>query len=148
MRLTVLALAIVMLTVGQVPLTAVAARAPGAPAFRVAVPTDRSPALRGATEFRLAQLFWGDASKRWSIAGFGEPLHDDDTIDAPLVSAILPRLHDRASAHLVVLASYDLTHSADRVTIAEFIADSIRVAEALRAGKVVPGVRAALFELR
>jgi hypothetical protein len=129
-------------TVGRVPIPVARERSPGAAQFRITIPAGRSPALSGLPDFRLAQLVWDDAAKRWSIAGFGDHLQDDDTLDAPLISAILPRLHDHSRVHLLALASYDLRSRPDRVTIAEFIAESTRVADALREGKVITGVRA------
>ena len=62
-----------------------------------------------------------------------------------LISAITPYLRDRASVHLLALASYDLRLAPDRVALAEFIAEADRVAAALREGRVVAGVRAARF---
>jgi hypothetical protein len=135
-------------TVGRIPLAAATARRESAPAPRVTLPTGRSPALESPAEFRLAQLFWNEATKRWSIAGFGQPLDGDDDLDAPLISAILPRLRDHATVHLLALASYDLKLSPGRVALAEFIAEADRVSAALREGRVVAGVRAAPFELR
>jgi hypothetical protein len=54
-------------------------------------------------------------------------------------------VNDRASVHLLALASYDLKSAPDRVAIAAFLAEADRVASALRDGKVVAGVRARPF---
>ena len=132
-------------TIGRIPL---AAATPGwqvAPEYTVTLPGGRSPKLGGPPAFRLAQMFWHDAAKGWAIAGFGERRHGDDAPDAPLISAITPHLRDRASVHLLALASYDLRLPPDRITIAEFIAEADRVAAALREGRVVAGVRAGRF---
>jgi hypothetical protein len=130
--------------IGRVPLTA-AGHSKGGPEFVVAMPAARSSKLPGPLDFRMAQLFWHDAANGWAIAGFGEHLHDDDAPDAPLITSITPHLRDRASVHLIALASYDLQLSPDRVAIAEFLAEADRVATALREGRVVPGVRAKPF---
>ena len=110
------------------------------------MPTGRSPKLIGPPDFRMAQLFWDEPRRRWSIGGFGDRLFDGDAIDADLMEAIVPRLRDRASVHLIALANYDLRFLPERVAIPEFIAEADRVAKALREGKVVPGVRAAPYE--
>jgi hypothetical protein len=132
-------------TVGRIPL---AAATPGwevAPAYGITLPAGRSPRLAGPSSFRLAQMFWHDAAKGWAIAGFGESRHVDDAPETSLISAIVPHLRDRASVHLLALASYDLRLAPDRIALAEFIAESDRVAAALREGRVVAGVRAARF---
>ena len=132
-------------TMGRIPL---AAATPGwqvAPEYTITLPGGRSPKLIGAPAFRLAQIFWHDAAKGWAIAGFGERRHADDAPDAPLISAITPYLRDRASVHVLALASYDLRLAPDRVALAEFIAEADRVAAALREGRVVAGVRATRF---
>jgi hypothetical protein len=92
-------------------------------------------------------MFWHDAAKGWAIAGFGESRHADDAPEASLISAIVPHLRDRASVHLLALASYDLRLAPDRIALAEFIAESDRVAAALREGRVVAGVRATRFRV-
>ena len=71
--------------------------------------------------------------------------HADDAPEASLISAIVPHLRDRTSVHLLALASYDLRLAPDRIALAEFIAESDRVAAALREGRVVSGVRATRF---
>lgn len=132
-------------TIGRIPL---AAATPGwevAPEYRITLPGGRSPRLSGPADFRLAQMFWHDAAKGWAIAGFGERRHADDAPDASLIAAIVPHLRDRASVHLLALASYDLRSAPDRVALAEFIAEADRIAAALREGRVVTGVRAARF---
>jgi hypothetical protein len=131
--------------IGRIPSSAVAKGAQGEPQFAVTLPRGRSATLAGPSDFRVAQLFWRDAAKGWAIAGFGGTLHDDDTPDAPIITSITPRLHDRGSVYLVALSSYDLERSPDDVTIADFLAEANRVAAALRDGKVVPGVRATPF---
>ena len=130
---------------GRIPL---AAATPGwevAPTYAMTLPGGRSPTLAGPSSFRLAQMFWHDAAKGWAIAGFGERSHADDAPAASLIAAIVPHLRDRGSVHLLALASYDLRSAPDRVALAEFIAESDRVAAALREGRVIPGVRAAKF---
>jgi len=132
-------------TIGRIPL---AAATPGwqvAPNYPITLPAGRSTRLTDPSEFRLAQLFWHDGAKGWAISGFGDRHHADDAPDAPLILAIVPHLRDRASVHLLALASYDLQRAPDRIALAEFIAESDRVAEALRDGRVVPGVRAERF---
>ena len=133
-------------TMGRIPLASATDRSQDAPRFEVAMPTGRSPKLIGPPDFRMAQLFWDEPRRRWSIGGFGDRLFDGDAIDADLMEAIVPRLRDRASVHLIALANYDLRFRPERVAIPEFIAEADRVAKALREGKVVPGVRAAPYE--
>jgi hypothetical protein len=132
-------------TLGRLPLAAAKGGEEGAPAYAVTVPSGRSPTLSTSADFRIAQLFWHDSANGWAIAGFGEPLHPDDAPDAPLIGAITPHVNDRASVHLLALASYDLKSAPDRVAIAAFLAEADRVASALREGKVVAGVRARPF---
>ena len=131
--------------IGRFSSSAVAKGAQGEPAITVTLPRGRSGALVGPSDFRIAQLFWHDAAKGWAIAGFGDKLHADDAPDAPLITSITPRLHDRGSVYLVALSSYDLERSPDHVTIAEFLAEADRIAAALRQGTVLPGVRATPF---
>jgi len=133
-------------TMGRIPLASATGRWQDAPEFEAAMPAGRSPKLVGPPDFRMAQLFWDEPRRRWSIGGFGDHLHDDDSIDADLIKAIVPRLRDRASVHLLALASYDLKFWPERVAVTEFLVESDRVATALRDGKVVPGVRAAAYE--
>jgi hypothetical protein len=131
---------------GRIPLSAATGRWQDAPEFKVAIPAGRSPKLIGPPDFRLAMVFWDEKLKRWSVAGFGEHLHDDDDPDSPLIAAITPRLHDRASVHVLALASHDLQYWPDRVDLAAFFAEADRVGAALRDGKVVAGVKAAPLE--
>jgi len=131
--------------VGRIPSSAAAKGAQGEPALTVAIPPGRSPKLAGASDFRLAQLFWHDAAKGWVIAGLGEKLHADDAPDSPLITSITPHLHDRRNVYVIALASYDLERAPDHVTIAEFLTESDRFATALREGTAVPGVRATPF---
>ena len=131
--------------IGRIPLAAAIPGSQVAPEYRITLPSGRSPELSGPSDFRLAELFWHDAAKGWAIAGFGERRHEDDAPDAPLISAIVPHLRDRASVHLLALASYDLQRAPERVAIAEFLTEADRVATALREGKVVAGVKAARF---
>ena len=135
---------------GSIPLSAATGRWQDAPEFKVVVPEGRSPKLIGPIDFRLAMIFWDDRLKRWSVAGFGEHLHEDDDPGSPLIAAITPRLHDHASAHVLALASHDLQYWPDRVALGHFFAEADRVAAALREGKVVARVRAAplMFEQR
>jgi hypothetical protein len=131
--------------IGRIPSSAVPKGARGEPQLAVTIPSGRSPTLAGPSDFRIAQLFWRDAANGWAIAGFGGTLHDDDTPDAPLITSITPRLHDRDGLYIVALSSYDLERAPDRVTIAEFLTESDRVATALREGTVIAGVRATTF---
>ena len=135
---------------GSIPLSAATGRWQDAPAFKVVVPGGRSPKLIGPTDFRLAMIFWDDKLKQWSVAGFGEHLHEHDDPSSDLIAAITPRLHDRGSAHVLALASHDLEFWPERVALGEFFAEADRVAGALREGKMVAGVRAVplLFEQR
>jgi hypothetical protein len=133
-------------TMGRIPLASATGRWQDAPEFRVALPAGRSAKLIGPPDFRMAQLFWDEPRRRWSIGGFGDHLSDDDDLDADLIEAIVPRLRDRTSVHLLALASYDLKFWPERVAVPEFLAESDRVAAALRQGKVVPGVRAVEYE--
>jgi hypothetical protein len=134
-------------TMGRIPLASFPDRWNDAPGIRVTMPSGRSAKLIGPPDFRMAQLFWDEPRRRWSIAGFGGHLSEDDALDADLIEAIVPRLRDRASIHLLALASYDLKLSPERVAIAEFIAEADRVAAALRDGRVVAGVRAQPYGL-
>ena len=131
---------------GRIPLASAIGRWQDAPEFRVTIPAGRPAKLIGPPDFRMAQLFWDEPRRRWSIGGFGDHLSDDDDLDADLIKAIVPRLRDRASVHLLALASYDLKFWPDRVAVPAFLAESDRVAEALREGRVVPGVRAVPYE--
>jgi hypothetical protein len=133
-------------TMGRLPLASATDRWQGAPEFKVVMPAGRSAKLVGPPDFRMAQLFWDEPRRRWSIGGFGDHLYDDDNLDADLVKAVVPRLRDRASVHLVALASYDLKFWPERVAIAEFLSEADRVDAALREGKVVGGVRAKAYE--
>jgi hypothetical protein len=131
--------------VGSIPLTRAARRSPEGPEFPVVIPDSRSAKLIGPVDFRLATLFWDDARERWSVAGFGDHLHEDDDPDSPLIAAITRRLHDHASAHILALASHDLQYWPDRVALGEFFAEAERMSAALRDGKLVPGVRGTSF---
>ena len=133
-------------TMGRVPLASFPGRWNDAPEIEVVMPPGRSARLIGPPDFRMAQLFWDEPRRRWSIGGFGDHLTEDDDLEADLIEAIVPRLRDRASIHLLALASYDLKFWPDRVAVPEFLAESDRVAAALREGKVVQGVRAVPYE--
>jgi hypothetical protein len=131
---------------GRIPLAAATRRVQGAPEFDVAVPAGRSPKLIGPTDFRLAMVFWDERLKRWTVAGFGDQLHDDDDgSESPLIAAITPKLHDHSSVHVFAFASHDLQYWPDRVDLGAFFAEADRVGAALRQGKVVPGVRGEPF---
>jgi hypothetical protein len=135
-------------TMGRIPLASFPGRWNDAPEIKVTMPAGRAPALLGPPDFRMAQLFWDEPRRRWSIGRFDDHLSDDDTIDADLIKAIVLGLRDRASIHLVALASYDLEVWPDRVAIAEFLREADRVDAALRDGKVVAGVRATPYEFQ
>jgi hypothetical protein len=128
--------------VGQVPLSA-AMRPREAPQFRVELPRGRDVKLIGQADFRMVMFSWDAATNRWSLRGFGEPMFDDDEGDNPFLSVVSTWLGNRASAHLLALANYDLRFGAERVAIDAFLAEADRVAAALRAGNVIPGVAAA-----
>jgi hypothetical protein len=130
-------------TVGRVPLSAATRRSGEGPEFRVPLPRGRDAKLIGPPDFRMVMFYWDGGTSRWSLRGFGEHLHEDDEGDNPFLSVISTWLGDRASAHLLALASYDLKFSAERVAIDAFLAEADRVATALRAGKVIQGVTAA-----
>lgn len=127
----------------RVPLSAATRRPREAPEFRVELPSGRNAKLIGPPDFRMVMFYWDAATGRWSLRGFGEHLFDDDEGDNPFLNVISTWLDDRASVHLLALASYDLKFSAERVAIDAFLAEADRVAAALRAGKVIPGVAAA-----
>lgn len=131
--------------IGRIPLASATGRVRGVPQYRVEIPAGRSAELVGETDFRLAMLFWDDATNGWMVEGIDHRHDEWKHIDAPIVSAILPRLKDRASVHLVALASHDLEFHPERLAIPRFIAEADRVAAALRTGKVVAGVRGAPF---
>jgi hypothetical protein len=130
---------------GRIPVAATKGDGRSVPELQVEIPPGRSTKLASQAAFRMTQLFWHDAVKGWVIGGFGEPLHNDDATDAPLITAITPYLRDRTSVYLVAMASYDLRLSPERAAIAEFLAEADRIATALREGTVVPGVRATRF---
>jgi hypothetical protein len=130
---------------GRIPLASAKGSWQDAPEFAVVMPGGRSAKLIGPPDFRMAQLFWDEPRRRWSIGGFGDHLFDDDDLDADLIKAIVLQLRDRSSVHLFALASYDLKFWPERAAIAEFLAEADRVASALREGKVVAGVRAVAF---
>jgi hypothetical protein len=129
-------------TMGRIPLATFPSRWDDAPEIKVSIPAGRSAKLIGPPDFRMAQLFWDEPRRRWSIGRFGDHLSEEDNLDADLIKAIVLRLRDRASIHVVALASYDLKFWPERVSIAEFLAEADRVAVALREGKVVKGERA------
>jgi hypothetical protein len=133
-------------TMGRIPLASFPARWNDGPEIRVTMPPGRSAKLIGPPDFRMAQLFWDEPRRRWSIGGFGGHLFEGDGVDADLIEAIVPRLRDRTSIHLIALANYDLAFSPDRVAIPEFVAEADRVAAMLRDGKVVAAVRAVPYE--
>lgn len=132
-------------TMGRIPVSATKGDGRSVPELQVEMPPGRSARLVAQADFRMTQLFWHDAVKGWVLDGFGEPRHRDDSPDAALVTAITPYLRDRTSVYLVAMASYDLRLTPDSVALADFLAESDRVAAALREGKVVPGVRAQPF---
>jgi hypothetical protein len=130
---------------GRIPLASAKGSWQDAPEFAVVMPGGRSAKLIGPPDFRMAQLFWDEPRRRWSIGRFGDHLFEDDDLDADLIKAIVLQLRDRSSVHLFALASYDLKFWPERAAIAEFLAEADRVASALREGKVVAGVRAVAF---
>ena len=132
-------------TIGRIPLAAAPSGWQVAPEYAITLPAGRSPRLTGPSDFRLAQMFWHDAAKGWAIAGFGDRRHVDDAPGAPLISAITPHLRDRASVHVLALASYDLQRAPGRIALAEFIVEADRISTALREGRVVARVRATRF---
>jgi hypothetical protein len=128
---------------GRVPLAA-ATRAPRQPpAFRVRELPGRSPALIGPPDFQLLMLYYDVDAGRWSLEEPGRSLYDDEPKASPLIAAIAARLTERANVHLLSLARYDLQFSAERVAVDAFFFEADRVAAALRAGTLIPGVNAA-----
>jgi len=88
-------------------------------------------------------LYWDADASRWSLEEPGRRLYDDEPKESPLVAAIAERLTERANAYLVSLARYDLQFHAERVAVDAFLFEADRVAAALRAGTLIPGVNAA-----
>ena len=130
--------------IGRIPLTAATVRERGVPKFPVelpALPVDP----RGKSALRVAMLFWDDATNGWKVAGIDHQHDEWEHIDRPLVLAILLRLKDRASAHLVAFESHDLRFFPEHLVIDRFVTESDRIATALRAGTVVRGVRGEAF---
>jgi hypothetical protein len=131
--------------IGRLPLALAKGRVRGVPDFRFDVPAGRPTELSGETDFRLAMLFWDDATGDWKVAGVDHTHDEWKHVDGPLVSAILPRLKDRTSVHLIALTSYDLKFHPERVVLERFLTEADRVAGALREGRIVAGVRGAAF---
>jgi hypothetical protein len=88
-------------------------------------------------------LYWDGDAGRWSLEEPGRRLYDDEPKASPLVAAIAERLTERANVYLVSLARYDLQFHAERVAVDAFFFEADRVAAALRAGTLIPGVNAA-----
>ena len=128
---------------GKVPLAAATREPRQPPAFRVRELPGRSPALIGPPDFQLLMLYWDADASRWSLEEPGRRLYDDEPKESPLVAAIAERLTERANAYLVGLARYDLQFHAERVAVDAFLFEADRVAAALRAGTLIPGVNAA-----
>ena len=129
---------------GRLPLASATGRARGAPSFRFDLPAGRSPTL-GETNFRLSMLFWDDSSSQWKVSGIDHTHEEWEHLDHPLVSAIIPRLRDRTSVHLLALSTHDLKYHPERAALEPFFVEADRVAAALREGKVVVGVRASPY---
>jgi len=129
-------------TLGRVPLAAATREPREPPAFRVNKLPGRSPLLVGPGDFQMLMLYWDAGPGRWSVEGLESRLYDDAPREDPLVAAIAARLTERASVSLISLARYDLKFWGDRVAIDAFFAESDRTAAALRAGTLIPGVKA------
>jgi hypothetical protein len=130
---------------GRVPLAAARPRRPDdpgdAPRFaEVRIPPGRAAALVGPPDYTLAMLFWDTARAGWAVEGVAEWLDAGEREPNPLLEAIWLRLRERDAIHLVSLARYDLRFSPDRVAIEAFLSEADRVARALAAGEVIPGV--------
>src|SRR5215207_10155284 len=76
--------------VGRIALASVTARSRGVPAVRIEMPAGRSSALAGQTDFRLAMLYWDDASSEWKVAGLDHEHREWEHLDRPIISAIVP----------------------------------------------------------
>ena len=96
----------------------------------------------GPPDFQLLMLYWNADESRWSLEEPGRSLYDDEPKASPLIAAIAERLTERANAHLLSLARYDLQFHAERVALDAFFVEADRVAAALRNGTVIPGVNA------
>ena len=126
---------------GRIPLASATGRVRGVPQFRFELPTDRSADTRGPSGLRVAMLFWDDATSGWKAAGIDHEHDEWEHVDRPVVSAIVPRLKDRTSVHLIALESHDLKFHPERLVVERFLAEADRIAAALRAGTMVRGVR-------
>ena len=131
--------------IGRIPLASAKGRVRGVPEFGVEMPAGRSADLQGETDIRVAMLFWDDATSAWKVAGIDHRHDEWEHIDRPIVSAIVPRLKDRASVHLVAFASHDLKFYPERLVLERFLTEADRIAAALRAGTLVRGVRGEAF---
>jgi hypothetical protein len=130
--------------IGRIPLASATARERGVPKFRIEMPA--LPAdPRGKSALRVAMLFWDDTTRGWKVAGVDHEHDEWEHIDRPLVTAILPRLKDRASAHFVALESHDLRFFPEHLVIDRFVTEADRIAAALRSGTMVRGVRGEAF---
>jgi hypothetical protein len=129
-------------SLGRVPLAAATREPREPPAFRVNELPNRSPLLVGPPDFQMLMFYWDPGPARWSLEGLGSRLYDDEPRESPLVTAIASRLTDRANVSLVSLARYDLKFWAERVAVDAFFVESDRSAAALRAGTLIPGVKA------
>ena len=130
--------------IGRIPLAAATGRERGVPKFRIelpALPTDP----RGKSALRVAMLFWDDATNGWKVAGIDHEHDEWEHIDRPLVSAIVLRLKDRASAHLVAFEAHDLRFFPQHLVVERFITEADHITAALREGRVVSGVRGEAF---
>jgi hypothetical protein len=127
-------------SLGRVQLSAASAVPGEPPKFAAAPLPGRPAALIGPPDFTTAMLYWDESAGKWSIAGLQERLDDDELRGSPLLDVITRRITDRSSAYLLSMARYDFQFHGDRVAIDDFFSESERVAAALRAGTLIPGV--------
>jgi hypothetical protein len=128
---------------GKAPLAAATRERFQPPAFRIKELPGRAPELIGPPDFQLLMLYWDANAGRWSLEEPGRALYDDEPKASPLIAAIAERLSERANAYFVSLARYDLQFHAERVAVDAFFFEADRVAGALRAGTLIPGVAVA-----
>ena len=130
---------------GRAPLAAATREPRQPPSFRVIELPGRAPALIGSPDFQLLMMYWDANAGRWSLEEPGRALYDDEPKASPLIAAIAARLTERTNIYLLSLARYDLQFWAERVAVDAFFVEADRVAAALRAGTVIPGVNVAPY---
>lgn len=136
----------VMRAMGRVPLTSAKIEPNWAPQFQTTpLPGPKPAFMIGPPDFLAGVFYWDAKINAFKLDGFGEQMYDDDARVSPLSKAIITKLTDKASAHAVTIACYDLQFHADRVAITEFFAESDRMKRALLEGSFVKGVKATPF---